>query len=50
MVTHLGGLAVIALSLAVLMACACFRAGGYARTRRLFLPPSDRDLTKGVAA
>lgn len=50
MATHSGGLAAIALSLAVLMACACFRAGGYARTRRFFLPPPKRDLTEGVVA
>lgn len=50
MVTDLGGLDVIAPLLAVLMAFACIRPGGNARTRPLLLPRPEPDMTRGVAA
>ncbi|BCA00730.1 MULTISPECIES: hypothetical protein [Bradyrhizobium] len=50
MVTDLGGLDVIAPLLAVLMAFACIRPGGNARTCPLLLPRPEPDMTRGVAA
>jgi hypothetical protein len=50
MVTDLGGLDVIAPLLAVLMAFACIRPGGDARTCPFLLSCPEPDMTRGVAA